>query len=342
MSSFFENYKNLCYNAYGDVMNIGNLKIEGYAALAPMAGVADRAMREICREYGAAYTVSELVSSKGISMDDRKSKTLMAVHEAERPIAVQIFGSDPEVMAVAAVKACEGNPDFLDINMGCPAPKVAGNGGGSALLKDPVLAEKIVKSVVNAVDLPVTVKIRSGWDAESINAVEVAKRCEAAGASAITVHGRTRAQMYAPPVNLDIIRDVKRAVKIPVIGNGDICSAKDAAFMYEYTGCDFLMVGRAAMGAPWIFSQINAYLEHETVLPDPPLAKRLAVLLRQVELMLEYKDPHNAILESRKHAAWYLKGMRGAATLRRKCGEIKSYADVEELCRIALEMQETV
>lgn len=321
-------------------MNIGNLKFEGYAALAPMAGVADRAMREICREYGAAYTVSELISSKGISMNDRKSKSLMSVHEKERPIAVQLFGSDPHIMADAAKKACESEPDFLDINMGCPAPKVAGNGGGSALMKDPVLAGEIVKEVVRAVDLPVTVKIRSGWDDGFITAVEVAKRCEEAGASAITVHGRTRAQMYAPPVNLDIIRDVKKAVSIPVIGNGDITSAQDAAYMYEYTGCDFIMVGRAAMGAPWIFSQINAYLGHETLLPEPPLSKRLSVLLRQVELMMQYKDKRNAILESRKHAAWYLKGMKGAASLRRMCGEINSFEDLENLCKTAMSMQD--
>ena len=321
-------------------MNIGKLKIEGYAALAPMAGVADRAMRELCREYGAAYTVSELISSKGISMGDRKSKSMMAVHENERPIAVQIFGSDPKTMASAAVEAEKRAPDFIDINMGCPAPKVAGNGGGSALLKNPPLAEQIVKEVVSAVELPVTVKIRSGWDADNINAVEIAKRCEAAGAAAIAVHGRTRAQMYAPPVNLDIIKAVKEAVSIPVIGNGDIETPADAAKMLEYTGCDFLMVGRGAMGSPWIFSQINAYLGNETVMPEPPLSYRLATMMRQVNLMLEYKDPRNAILESRKHAAWYLKGIRGAAQLRKKCGEIESIADLQELCRIALEMQD--
>jgi len=321
-------------------MNIGKLKIEGYAALAPMAGVADRAMRELCREYGAAYTVSELISSKGISMGDRKSKSMMAVHENERPIAVQIFGSDPKTMASAAVEAEKRAPDFIDINMGCPAPKVAGNGGGSALLKNPPLAEQIVKEVVSAVELPVTVKIRSGWDADNINAVEVAKRCEAAGAAAIAVHGRTRAQMYAPPVNLDIIKAVKEAVSIPVIGNGDIETPADAAKMLEYTGCDFLMVGRGAMGSPWIFSQINAYLGNETVMPEPPLSYRLATMMRQVNLMMEYKDPRNAILESRKHAAWYLKGIRGAAQLRKKCGEIESIADLQELCRIALEMQD--
>ena len=320
-------------------MKIGNFEPQGFAALAPMAGVADRAMREICRDFGAAYTVSELISSKGVSMNDRKSKELMSVHDGERPIAVQLFGCDPAIMAEAARRAEEQNPDFIDINMGCPAPKVAGNGGGAALMKDPVLAGEIVKAVVDAVSLPVTVKIRSGWDDGNITALEVAKRAEDGGAAAITVHGRTRAQMYAPPVNLDIIRDVKRAVSVPVIGNGDVDSPQAAAKMYEYTGCDFVMVGRAAMGAPWIFSQINAYLGSETLLPDPPLEKRLAVLLRQVELMTEYKDPRTALLESRKHAAWYLKGIRGAALLRRRCGEISSLNDLRDICLRALESE---
>ena len=320
-------------------MKIGNFEPQGFAALAPMAGVADRAMREICRDFGAAYTVSELISSKGVSMNDRKSKELMSVHDGERPIAVQLFGCDPVIMAEAARRAEEQNPDFIDINMGCPAPKVAGNGGGAALMKDPVLAGEIVKAVVDAVSLPVTVKIRLGWDDGNITALEVAKRAEDGGAAAITVHGRTRAQMYAPPVNLDIIRDVKRAVSVPVIGNGDVDSPQAATKMYEYTGCDFVMVGRAAMGAPWIFSQINAYLGSETLLPDPPLEKRLAVLLRQVELMTEYKDPRTALLESRKHAAWYLKGIRGAALLRRRCGEISSLDDLRDICLRALESE---
>ncbi|MEE1278606.1 MAG: tRNA dihydrouridine synthase DusB [Acutalibacteraceae bacterium] len=320
-------------------MKIGNLEVSGYAALAPMAGVADRAMRELCISYGASFCISELVSSKGVSMGDRKSKELMSVYEKERPMAVQLFGCEPDIMASAAKIAASQNPDFLDINMGCPAPKVAGNGGGSALMKDPVLAGDIVKAVVSATELPVTVKIRTGWDENNITALEVAKRCEDAGAAAVTVHGRTRTQMYAPPVNLDIIKSVKEALAIPVIANGDIDTPEKAKAVYEYTGCDFLMVGRAAMGAPWIFSQINAYLKDGTILPEPSLEEKLNTLLLQVKMMAEYKNERTAILESRKHASWYLKGMRGAAAFRRMCGEIDSFTDLEKLCNSVKEMQ---
>ncbi|MBQ2274554.1 MAG: tRNA dihydrouridine synthase DusB [Clostridia bacterium] len=320
-------------------MKIGNLEVSGYAALAPMAGVADRAMRELCISYGASFCISELVSSKGVSMGDRKSKELMSVYEKERPMAVQLFGCEPDIMASAAKIAASQNPDFLDINMGCPAPKVAGNGGGSALMKDPVLAGDIVKAVVSATELPVTVKIRTGWDENNITALEVAKRCEDAGAAAVTVHGRTRTQMYAPPVNLDIIKSVKEALAIPVIANGDIDTPEKAKAVYEYTGCDFLMVGRAAMGAPWIFSQINAYLKDGTILPEPSLEEKLNTLLLQVKMMAEYKNERTAILESRKHASWYLKGMRGAAAFRRMCGEIDSFMDLEKLCNSVKEMQ---
>ena len=320
-------------------MKIGNLEVSGYAALAPMAGVADRAMRELCISYGASFCISELVSSKGVSMGDRKSKELMSVYEKERPMAVQLFGCEPDIMVSAAKIAASQNPDFLDINMGCPAPKVAGNGGGSALMKDPVLAGDIVKAVVSATELPVTVKIRTGWDENNITALEVAKRCEDAGAAAVTVHGRTRTQMYAPPVNLDIIKSVKEALAIPVIANGDIDTPEKAKAVYEYTGCDFLMVGRAAMGAPWIFSQINAYLKDGTILPEPSLEEKLNTLLLQVKMMAEYKNERTAILESRKHASWYLKGMRGAAAFRRMCGEIDSFMDLEKLCNSVKEMQ---
>ena len=233
-------------------MRIKNIIITGFAALSPMAGVADRAMREICREYGAAFTVGELTSSRGITLNDKKSAKLLSCSDKERPFASQLFGNDPEIMAAAAIRALEFNPDFIDINMGCPAPKVAGNGGGSALMRDPRLAEKIVRAVVTAVNVPVTVKMRTGFDKDSINAPELAKRCENAGAAAITVHGRTRAQMYAPPVDLNTIAAVKKAVKIPVIGNGDVTDGKSAKYMYEATGCDFVSVGRAAQGNPFV------------------------------------------------------------------------------------------
>ena len=318
-------------------MNIGNLKLEGYAALAPMAGVADKAMRELCIDFGAAYCISELISAKGVSLGDRKSKELMSVSDKERPVGIQLFGSDPAVMAEAAKAAATNHPEFIDINMGCPAPKVAASGGGSSLMKNPKLSGEIVAACVKAVDLPVTVKIRAGWDKSTITAVEVAKRCEEAGAAAVTVHGRTRDQMYAPPVDLDIIKAVKDSVDIPVIANGDIDSPKAAANMYEKTGCDFIMVGRAAMGAPWLFSQINAYLHNGTILPDPPLSQKMVIMLRQIELMRKYKGEHIAMLEARKHTAWYMKGLRGAAELRRKCAEITNFDDVLQISKLALE-----
>ena len=321
----------------GEIMKIGNLDIKGYAALAPMAGVADRAMREICREMGAAYTVGELASAKGISLGDKRSEFYLKVSDTERPFASQLFGCDPAVMAEAAKLAESYGPDFIDINMGCPAPKVAvSSGGGSALMKDPELAARIVDAVANAVKVPVTVKMRTGWDDNSINAPQLAQLVESAGAAAITVHGRTRAQMYAPPVNTDIIKEVKRSVKIPVIGNGDVDSPKAAAKMLLDTGCDFLMVGRGAMGAPWIFSQINAYLKDGTVIPEPPLKKRMLILIDQVSRMVRYKGEKVAMMEARKHAAWYMRGLSGAANLRRLCGEIKSMDDVLNIVRTAI------
>lgn len=309
----------------------------GYAALAPMAGVADRAMREICKEHGAAYTVGELTSSKGVSLGDRKSGGYLLCNPSERPMASQLFGSIPEIMAEAAVCAAKFGPDFIDVNMGCPVPKVAGNGGGSALLKDPIKAERIVAATVKAVDLPITVKIRTGWDFSSINAVEMAKRLEYAGASAITVHGRTKQQMYAPGIDYKTIYEVKKAVGIPIIANGDIASGIDAKYMYDNTGADLVMVGRAAIGNPFVFEQINAYMENGTILPEVPLEKRLEVLLEQVRRMIEFKGEHLAIMESRKHTAWYIKGVHGAAALRKMCGEIKNYQDICIICEKALE-----
>lgn len=319
-------------------MQIGSVKINGYAALAPMAGVADRAFRLICAEFGAAYVVGEMVSSKGIVYGDRKSEELLELDDRERPAAVQLFGDDPDTMARAAERAMKFRPDVIDINMGCPAPKVAGNNCGSALMRDPDLCRRIVAAVVSAVDVPVTAKIRKGYSADSVNAMEVAQACETGGAAAIAVHGRTRDQMYSPPVDWDIIRQVKQAVKIPVIGNGDVTSAQKAAEMYQQTGCDLVMVGRGALGAPWIFSQINAYFEKGELLPDPPVEERMEILMRQVALAAEFKGERRAVLEARKHAGWAMRGLPGAATLRAEAGRISTLDELEALCRRVCEI----
>lgn len=316
---------------------IGRQEIRGFAALAPMAGVADRAFRRLCVDYGAAYVVSEMVSCKGLCFGDRKSEELLMLDEDEHPAAVQLFGDDPDIMARAAEKAMAAGPEIIDINMGCPAPKIAGNHCGSALMREPELCRRIVAAVAGAVDVPVTVKIRKGYSRQEVNAVEVALACEAGGAAAITVHGRTRDQMYAPPVDWDIIREVKRAVKVPVIGNGDVTDAVSAAALYEHTGCDLVMVGRGALGAPWVFAQIQAYLGSGVRLPDPPVEKRMAVLLRQARLTAELKGERIALREIRKHAAWYMRGLRGAAGFRAKAGEVETLADLAVLCVQATE-----
>ena len=313
-------------------MKIGNIEIKGKAVLAPMAGVADRAFRELCVDYGASYVVSEMISSKGVSMGDRKSKDLAFLSEKERPAAIQIFGSDPVIMAQSVEQVMQFSPEIIDINMGCPAPKIAGNGGGASLSKNPQLAEEIVKAVVNASPVPVTVKIRMGWDENSINAVEMAQRAENAGASAITIHGRTRQQMYSPPVDRNIIAEVKKSVSIPVIGNGDIIDEQSAAIMLEETNCDLIMIGRGALGRPWVFSQINAYLEYGRVIPEPPVSERMRVMLKHIETLCEYKGDYVGMREARKHAGWYTKGLRGAAKYRQELGTIET---LEQLQKIA-------
>ncbi len=313
-------------------MKIGNIEIDSRTAgLAPMAGVADRAFRELCVSYGASYVASEMVSSKGLTMCDRKSKSLLFLSEQERPAAAQIFGSDPEIMAQSAIECLKFNPDIIDINMGCPAPKIAGNGGGSALMKDLPLATEIMKSVRSAVSIPVTVKMRLGWDKDSINCVELAKRAEDAGIDAITVHGRTRAQMYAPSVDREMIARVKNSVSIPVIANGDIIDGPSAAKMLEETNCDYLLVGRGALGRPWVFSQISAYLKHESILPEPPVSERMRVMVMHIRKICEYKGERIGIREARKHAAWYIKSVKGAAAYRQKVGMLENIEQLEEL-----------
>lgn len=328
----------MCKNM--DNLNIGGVPLKSHAVLAPMAGVSDRAYRELCVRFGAAYCVSEMVSSKALSFNSKKSEELMEISDLERPCGIQIFGDDPKCMADAAKHALENKPDIIDINMGCPAPKISSNGSGSALMKNPRLCGEIVKAVTAVTDTPVTVKIRKGWDDDSVNAVEVAKICESAGAAAITVHGRTRQQYYKPPVDYGIIRAVRESVSVPVIANGDIDSAEKANEVMDITGCDLVMIGRATLGNPWIFSQINAYLENPNVkIHTPDLEERLGVMIEHIGKMVEYKGEHMAMLQARKLVVGYFKGMKGAAALRNEAGKIKTLDDLYELRQKALSLQ---
>lgn len=321
-------------------LNIGGVSLKSHAVLAPMAGVSDRAYRELCVRFGAAYCVSEMVSSKALSFNSKKSEELMEISDLERPCGIQIFGDDPKCMADAAKHALENKPDIIDINMGCPAPKISSNGSGSALMKNPRICGEIVKAVTAVTDTPVTVKIRKGWDDDSVNAVEVAKICESAGAAAITVHGRTRQQYYKPPVDYDIIKAVRESVSVPVIANGDIDSAERAKEVMDITGCDLVMIGRATLGNPWIFSQINAYLENPNVkIHTPDLEERLGVMIEHIGKMVEYKGEHMAMLQARKLVVGYFKGMKGAAALRNEAGKIKTLDDLYELRQKALSLQ---
>ncbi len=319
-------------------MKISEIKIDGFAVLAPMAGVADRAVRAISRELGACYTVGEMTSAKGIQMGSKKSAELLEVDDAH-PFAVQLFGVDPDCIREAAQVAAGRRPDLIDLNMGCPAPKITGGGAGSALLKNLPLAQEIARAaVLGAQGIPVTAKIRRGYDAGDDVAVEAAKRLEQAGVAAITVHGRTRAQMYSPPVDLDCIAAVKAAVSVPVIGNGDIFTPQDARRMFEYTGCDLVMIGRGALGNPWLFAQVNALMRGEAMPEAPTLETRLAVMRQEIALLIKDKGESTGFREARKHVSWYMTGLRGAAQLRRMCGEIDGWGSIYAICEAAQQL----
>lgn len=321
------------------MLNIGNVALKYGLFLAPLAGVSDRAFRSVCRKYGAECTVSEMISAKGLHYNDTKTAVLAAFSENEAPFFIQIFGSDPEIMAESAkklatnnYKACQNTclPSGIDINMGCPVPKIAGNGDGSALMKSPLLAGEIVKYVSEAVDLPVTVKIRTGWDENSKNAVQLAEILEKNGADMICVHGRTKAQMYRDPVDMETIRLVKRAVSIPVVANGGIDSAEKAMRMLDYTGCDGLMIARGAMGNPFLFGEIISRLEGKEYTP-PDMNERLSVAMEHIRLMIGYKGEYTGVMEARKHLAWYIQGKRGAAQARERVNRASSYVELEKI-----------
>ena len=314
-------------------MQIGTVTIESKLALAPMAGVTDAAFRQICAEHGAGLTCTELVSAKALCYQDKKSRTLLAPFPGEHPFAAQIFGSDEACMAEAAQIAAEvSGADFIDINMSCPVGKVVNNGDGSALMRDPEKAARIAEAVVKASPVPVTVKMRRGWDKGSINAVELAVLLEQAGVSAIAVHGRTRMQMYGGQADWNTIRDVKAAVHIPVIANGDVFSAEAAVRILKFTGADMAMIGRGSFGNPWLFTQAKAALSGEEIPPLPPLAERFDTAVRQVELSARYLGERVALLEARRHCCWYLKGVAHANYYKE---QIVQMTTLEDLYRVS-------
>ena len=312
-------------------MKIGNIEVKNGIALGPMAGVTDLPFRLICKDMGCELLYSEMVSAKAILYKNKNTKELLRIDENEHPIGIQLFGSDPDIMAEQAKVVAEGSCDFIDINMGCPVPKVVNNKEGSALMNNPKLVYEIVNKMTRAIEKPVTVKIRKGFNDESVNAVEIAKIAEEAGAAAVAVHGRTREQYYSGTADWNIIKSVKEAVGIPVIGNGDVDSAEKAVRLKEYTGCDGIMIARATRGNPWIFKQVSEYL-NTGVIPLKPSPDELKdVMLRHAKMIVEYKGEFTGVREMRKHVAWYTAGLPHSADLRRRVNMVENYHELVEL-----------
>ena len=312
-------------------MRIGNVVLENNIILAPMAGVTDLPFRLLCKEQGVGMTCTDMVSAKAISFHNKNTESLLEISEKERPVSLQLFGSDPDIISEVASYIEERPFDILDINMGCPVPKVAGNGEGSALMQNPKLVGEIIYKTARAIKKPVTVKIRKGFSEKNVNAVEIAKIAEANGAAAIAVHGRTREQYYSGKADWDIIRQVKEAVKIPVIGNGDVDSPQKAKELLEQTGCDGIMVGRGARGNPWIFREIKAYLEKGELIPRPSKDEIKSMMLRHARMQIEYKGTYTGIREMRKHISWYTAGFTGSAKLRGAINLVETYEELEQL-----------
>ena len=315
-------------------LKIGNVSLEGNIVLAPMAGVTDLPFRLLCKEQGADLICTEMVSAKGIFYNNKNTEDLLRIDDRERPVSLQLFGSDPDIISEMAKKIEHRNFDILDINMGCPVPKVVNNGEGSALLKNIPLAAKIIEKTVKAIDKPVTVKFRKGFGADEVQAIEMAKAAEAAGAAAVAVHGRTRQQYYSGKADWEIIAKVKDTVSIPVIGNGDIFTPEDAKNMMEQTNCDGVMIGRGAQGNPWIFHQIKTYLETGMAPEKPPFSEVCRMILRHAKMQIEWKGEKRGIREMRSHAAWYTAGYPHSASLRRAMNTVETYEQLEELFSI--------
>lgn len=312
-------------------LKIGNVELENNLILAPMAGVTDLPFRMLCKEQGCGLLYTEMVSAKAILYNNRNTKELLKVREEERPIAVQLFGSDPDIVSDMAAQIEDGPYDIIDINMGCPVPKVVNNGEGSALMKNPKLVEAILSSMVKKLKKPVTVKFRKGFDEDHVNAVEIARIAESCGVSAVAVHGRTREQYYSGKADWNIIRQVKEAVKIPVIGNGDIWKPEDAKRMMEETGCDGLMIARGAQGNPWLFGRINHYLDTGELLPEPDREEICRMIMRHARLQTELKGEIPGMKEMRKHIAWYTAGLPHSAGIRRACNQVETLPELAAL-----------